>query len=206
MRIQPGRRSQVCDPQHLSQIAEAVAPKGVAGRVCGEGCTIKCPQCGSTGCQCRCSPACPEAPRELSSDPVYHPIEPGIVPLVFELKRLALFDPCWSCEGHTRADGQVLKVPRVWFTCASMVHVRLLSSAVARLHAGAKLHYAWQIVVTYSDPDNPYTTFSLEPAPSPDADLSLSRLQADAAAIARSLQAVLSEEARHLQHEAARPR
>jgi hypothetical protein len=204
MRIKPGKRSQVCDPLLASEIAKAAASEGMQGRVCGEACTIRCPQCGSTGCQCRCSAQCPEAPRELSSDPVYHPIEPGIVPLVFEMKRLGLFDPCWSCEGHTRADGQVLKVPRVWFNCASMVHVRLLAGAVARLHASGKLAHAWQVVVTFSDPDNPYTTFSLEPATSPDIALSLSRLQEDAAAIARWLQTMLREEARKLQHEAAR--
>ena len=36
----------------------------------------------------------------LSSDPERYPIEPGIVPLVFALRGLRVFEPCWSCEGH----------------------------------------------------------------------------------------------------------
>jgi len=51
------------------------------------------------------------------------PIESGIAPLVFELKRLGVFEPCWSCEGHNDPGGNLWKIPRVWFYCDSVVQV-----------------------------------------------------------------------------------
>ncbi len=49
----------------------------------------------------------------LSSDPESHPLESRIAPLVYELKRLEVFDPCWSCAGHNGTDGALWKIPRV---------------------------------------------------------------------------------------------
>jgi hypothetical protein len=63
-------------------------------------------------------------------------------------------------------------------------------------HEG-RLSASWQIVVTYSDPDNPETTFSLEPLAAPDKPLDLLSLQGDLAEIARSLHAIVSEAARN---------
>ncbi len=185
----------------VSEIAEAAVASGMEGRVCGEVCVIKCPQCGSTACHCECSSACPDAPRALSAEPDALPIEPGITPLVFEMKRLGLFTPCWSCEGHPRSDGSLWKLPAVWFYCESLVHVRLLSQGLANLRATRVLSAPWHVVVTFSDPDNPKTTFSLEPSWRGDDELSLSALQKDAIEIARALNRMMNDEGRALQRE-----
>src|ERR1700678_3681924 len=76
---------------------------------------------------------CPAAPRRLSSEGEQSPVEPLVSPLVFELKKLGVFYPCWSCEGHTGQDGKVRNIPRVWFYADSVVHVRGLADAINRL-------------------------------------------------------------------------
>jgi len=43
---------------------------------------------------------------------------------------------------------------------------------VGRLFNARRLSSRWQIVLTYSDPDNPDTTFSLQPDPGPETSLS----------------------------------
>jgi len=182
-----------------AEIAEAAFAKCIEGRVCGESCAIKCEKCGSASCQCMCSPDCPEAPEHLSSDPNNYPIEGGIAPLVYEMTRLRMFRPCWSCEGHVRADGSLWKLPRVWFYCDSVVYVRLLADVVAKLQATAKLSASWQVVVNFSDPDNPDTIFSLEPVPLTGDKITLPMLQSDAGQIARSLKSLISEQARRVQ-------
>lgn len=99
----------------------------------------------------------------MSSDPVNHPLEGRIAPLVYELKRLEAFHPCWSCEGHDGPDGKLWKIPRVWFYCASVVHLRVLADAVKELHLTETLSVPWRVVLTFSDENNSDTTFSLEP-------------------------------------------
>lgn len=188
----------------VSEIAEAAMASGRDGRVCGEACTLKCPRCGSTACQCECSPDCLDAPRALSTEPDTLPIEPGILPLVFEMKRLGLFTPCWSCEGHPRTDGSLWKLPAVWFYSDSMVHVRLLSQGLSSLRAAGVLSAPWQVVVTFSDPDNLKTTFSLEPSLRDDKEPTLSALRKDAAEIARVLRKMMNDEGLILQREAAK--
>ncbi len=179
-------------------LGEAAQASGVKGRVCGAACAKACPQCGSTACQCQCMPTCPDAPQALSCDPGRQPLEIGIVPLVFEMKRLGMFQPCWSCEGHANPDGSLSKPPRVWFYCDSMVHVRLFANGLASLQFARKLHVPWQIAVTFSDPDNPATAFSVEPVLSQGMEFSLAGLQADAAVIAQELRALMKREARQL--------
>ena len=104
-----------------------------------------------------------EAPRALTSDPANYPIETGIVPLVFEMKRLGIFEPCWLCEGHLNPSGDLWKLPRVWFYSESMIHIRLLVDGLKDMEVAGELANSWQIVVTFSDPDNPETTFSFDP-------------------------------------------
>ncbi|MEE8332841.1 MAG: hypothetical protein V3R85_03250 [Alphaproteobacteria bacterium] len=185
-----------------SDIAEAAFANGIEGRVCSESCTVKCPQCGSTACQCECSPDCPDASSMLSAEPDQYPVEPGITPLVFEMKRLGLFTPCWSCEGHLRPDRSLWKMPSVWFYCDSMVHVRLLSQGLSNLRTARALSAPWHVAVTFSDADNPETTFALEPSRAGDEKLSLPALQKDAGVIARALNKMMNEEGRTLQREA----
>ena len=204
MRLGRSDRSSDRARQLSSEINEAALAKGVEGRVCSDDCTVKCPRCGSMACQCVCSVHCPEAPRALSVDPERYPIEPAILPLVFEMKRLGMFRPCWSCEGHPRPDGTLWKVPRVWFNCDSMVHIRLLADGLNQMTNAGRLVAPWQVVVTHSDSDNPETTFSIEPTLPPGAETSLSALQSDVATIARSLHALLNQGARKLQHKAAK--
>ena len=109
------------------------------------------------------------------------------MPLAFELKRLGVFCPCWSCEGHNDVEGRLSKLPRVWFYAQSVVHIRVLTEAIDRISALRPLSAPWRVVVTYSDPDNPDTTFSLEPEPGGGSD-ELCRLQDDARHIAEGLE------------------
>lgn len=144
-----------------------------------------------------CHRFCHAAPLRLSSDPL-SPVEPLITPLVFELKRLGVFHPCWSCEGHDAAGGQLMKLPRVWFYSNSVVHVRALAEALDRLFAEKRASARWRVVLTHSDPDNPDTTFSLEPDLSGGV-LGLSVLQADARALAEGLGAHFGSACERLQ-------
>lgn len=182
-----------------AEIADAAYLKRAGGRVCTLDCTIKCPACGSMACNCMCVPSCPEAPKKLTSDPVEYPIETGIVPLVFEMKRLGIFAPCWSCEGHLGPGGDLWKLPRVWFYCESMVHIRLLADGLSDMKVTGKLTNSWRVVVTFSDPDNPETTFSLEPVVETDQASILPKLQADANEIARSLESLIMRQGKKLQ-------
>ena len=168
------------------------------GRICGNHCTARCARCGSTTCLCRCGPDCPDAAQALSSEPDRYPIEPAILPLVFALKRSRVFEPCWSCEGHSGADGSFWKAPMVWFYCRSMLYLRLLSDGVNRMKGLGGLRAPWQVAVTYCDPVNPNTAFSLQPLISDCPDLSLPELQGDAREIARMLETVMDERARSL--------
>jgi hypothetical protein len=153
-----------------------------------------------------CLPNCSEAPRALTSDPVNYPIEPGILPLVFGMKRLGIFEPCWSCEGHLGPSGVLWKLPRVWFYSESSIHVRMLVDGLKELETAGKLDHRWRITVTFSDPDNPETTFSLEPVVSSDHASVLSNLQQDVIVIARSLHGLITKQGRRLQRDTSRMR
>jgi hypothetical protein len=122
--------------------------------ICNPDCTIY----NDTGCQKNCL----SAPKYLSSD-VEYPLEKKVAPLAFELKRMGVFEPCWSCEGHLSADGKLWKLPRVWLYVHSIVHVRVLSLALKEMFINGILENEWGVVVTYSNVDNPSTCFSLQP-------------------------------------------
>jgi hypothetical protein len=203
MRLKRRDRSPDRARQLGSELAAVAAAKRLHGRICGESCTMKCPQCGSTACHCECSPQCPEAPRALSVEPDKYPIEPAVLPLVYEMRRLGTFTPCWSCEGHLHPDGSPWKSPSVWFYCDSTVHVRLLSDGLKHWRFQKKLHARWQVAVAFSDPDNLETTFSLEPVADQASAVPLPKLQEDIATIAHSLDEMMTAGARALQREAA---
>ncbi len=170
-----------------------------------DGVPVCSPDCPKAGLE-YCSRHCPDIPRVLSSDPENHPLESRIAPLVYELKRLEVFDPCWSCEGHNGAEGALWKIPRVWFYCRSVVHLRVLADALKELHLDQRLSVAWRVVLTFSDGDNADTTFSLEPgslAPGPAAPRPpLAALQRDVDTIAGHLRDVVFDEARKLSRNA----
>ncbi len=145
-------------------------------------CAADCPN-ASPG---RCSRHCPDIPGMISSDPESYPIETRVAPLVYELKRLEVFQPCWSCEGHNGTDGTLWKNPSVWFYCSSVVQLRVLANSIKDLHLKDRLSTPWRVALTFSDDDNPDTTFSLEPCledPGP----SLALLQRDIDTIAEHL-------------------
>lgn len=155
-------------------------------------CAPNCPNAGPN-----CSRHCSDIPRMASSDPDKHPLETLIAPLVFELKRLKAFIPCWSCEGHCAPDGTLWKIPRVWFYCDSVVHLRLLDSALKELNLAQRLNVPWRVALTFSEENNVDTTFSLEPAL--DGELpALTALQRDVDTIAEQLRDEVFKEARKL--------
>lgn len=114
-----------------------------------------------------CRRDCAAAARRLSSDPDRHPVEPHVAPLVFELKRLGVFYPCWSCEGHNDSAGVLWKIPRVWFNTDSSVYVRALSQALGDGQFRQRLTAAWHVVVTNLDAAYAETVYSLEPGLDP---------------------------------------
>jgi len=95
-------------------------------------------------------------------------------------------------------DGRVWKIPRVWFYSDSVVHVRLLSEGLHDLRIKNQINVPWQVVLTRSDPDNPDTTFSLEPAPIHALEANIEDLRSDAATIADNLGKIMSGNAEAL--------
>jgi hypothetical protein len=124
---------------------------------------VCCPDCPEYSPARGCYRNCPFAPSRLSSEPEAYPLEQMVTPVVFELKRLGIFTPCWSCEGHNDPAGNLWKIPRVWFYSDSVVHVRALANAMHELFLARRLSASWIVNLTFSHPDNPDTTFSLEP-------------------------------------------
>jgi hypothetical protein len=145
------------------------------------------PDCERAKCQ-SCSRACPYIPQILSSDPALHPLEPKIAPLAFEIKKLGVFWPCWSCEGHNDQHNNLLKRPAVWFYASSVIHLRVLGEAIADMGFENQLSSPWQLRLCFSDSDNVSTTFSLEPVPN-GPEITLCALQNDIARIAEQIEA-----------------
>lgn len=198
MLIKPNKQPSQDDGEFTSRIKEVLANPGAEGRVCSDDCAIVCSDCGSVACQCMCNSECPHTSKRLSSDPEHFPIEPGIVPLVFEMKKDGTCTPCWSCEGHERPDGSLWKIPRVWFYCPSMVHLRLIGAGVHSLFVVKKTRVPWQVVITHSDTNNTDTTFSLEPMLAHATDVTLAGLRQDVRTIAEAFSDFLKSEARAL--------
>lgn len=176
-------------------LREIIANQGAQGRVCGGTCTMICSDCGSMSCQCMCQCECPDAGKRLSSDPENFPVEDRIVPLVYEMKREGTCVPCWSCEGHEHPDGSLWKIPRVWFYCSSMIHLRLIGSGAHAMFVARKLKTPWQVVITHSDYGNVDTTFSLEPKLDPESKITLTDLREDVLALAKGFSGLLKTEA-----------
>ncbi len=146
-------------------------------------CSNKCRSYNSiVGCDRQCS----SAPAELSSEPETYPIDKLVAPLVFEIKKLGIFEPCWSCEGHNDGSGKLWKIPRVWFYSDSVVHVRALATTLSYIHAMRTLNTTWVVEIAHSDNDNPDTTFSLHPKLD-DPEISLEQLQSDMKVIYKNI-------------------
>lgn len=161
-------------------------PSSREARPC-PGCDLVCPKCGSQSCTCTCSPSCEAAPRMLSSDPDEHPIETDIVPLVYALYSLRLTPPCWSCEGHYNRQGELDKLPRVWFNARTLAIPNLLAELLSEPRIAAKLSLPWHVcVVSWSQGID--VTFSVEPKVNPTDDPQLSLLRRDVRTIAEGLE------------------
>jgi hypothetical protein len=185
-----------------SQIAvdtEAVVSSRLAtGRVCGPSCQAICQSCGETECRCHCSANCEMAPCALSSAPGKHPIEPLIVPLVYALKQLEVFTPCWSCEGHNDNQGNLWKIPRVWFYSDSQVHVRLLAETVDHLYVKRLLNVRWHVGVSTAEPGSAHTMFHLEPVAGQTEETNLDSFRADVRLLADNIPEMVINAARNL--------
>lgn len=189
MRIERRKNSDTRNDQIREELDDILCSNSNGTPVCAPDCPNASPE--------HCSRQCPHIPVMMSSDPENHPLEGGIAPLVYELKRLEAFHPCWSCEGHNGPDGKLWKIPRVWFYCKSVVHLRVLANAVMELHLAKKLSVPWRVVLTFSDVDNADTTFSLEPNLDHERPL-LPALQRDIDTIAEHLRELTFTETRKL--------
>jgi hypothetical protein len=161
-----------------------------------ESCDIPCPCCGSTSCACACTITCPQAPRTLSTDPEEHPIEEGIVPLVYALSTLRVVQPCWSCEGHNSPDGELYRPPSVWLYARSVFYPWLISEYLADLDNRGAIENPWHLCLVFFDPDNSDPTFVIEPDLGSIKKPELGSLQRDVRVIAEGLEAGIKGRAR----------
>jgi len=108
-----------------------------------------CPNCTRANINpAECSSNCENAAEALSEDPVQHPIEPNIVPLVFELSAMRLVQTCWSCEGHASADGSIFKMPQISFYAEKPFYAQLINLYLKRIHWHKKIQYPWEVCLS----------------------------------------------------------
>lgn len=182
------------EEQIRQQLTALLQRSEIAPPVCGP----SCPHHLSRTPEFDCSPNCADNRLALSSEPDRFPVEAKIAPLVFELKRLGCFDPCWSCEGHRDQQGKLQRTPAVWFYCDDVLPIRLLSDGLADLRAKGRLSCPWLIHVTYTEAASADTTFALEPLVEDRSSTELETLQADAALITREMQTLMRGQAQDL--------
>lgn len=194
MKIERQEKSAQESAEIRAELSKVASPPAKTERVCDPSCDAVCSTCGVTNCLCACFNGCPHIPSVLTSDPNF-PIESKIAALAFELKRLEVFKPCWSCEGHNDRTGALWKVPRVWFYCDSVLHVRLLADALKDLEIDKLISGPWQVRLTFSDENNPDTTFSLEPVTERGSGTTLAALQQDVMVIVDKLNPMMVEKA-----------
>lgn len=189
MRIERGSNLTQKREQALEQLMAVMEESITERRICGVHCQRPCPTHNSTTCGCGCGRTCPDIAAMLSSEGEKYPLEPAVAPLVLEMKRLQVFRPNWSCEGHNNPQGQLWKLPKVWFYCDSVLCVRILSETVHHMRVKGGLSATWGVLLAHSDIDNPETTFSLEPLLDPDAhgQPTLGQLQNDLRLLADGL-------------------
>lgn len=120
-----------------------------------------CPGC-SIHRDPKCSAHCEHAAQGLSTDPASYPIEPHVIPLVYELATARLIQPCWSCEGHVSPDGGLWKLPQVSFYSRSAIYPQLLLRHIAILEGRKQLCCSWHVAL--SDFGQTWdVTYTLEP-------------------------------------------
>lgn len=167
--------------RYLADLQRIVsAPTALELRPCVS-CHQSCSKHRSTTCTCDCSPSCPAAPQNLSSDPDGYPIEQRVVELVYELASLRVTQPCWSCEGHEEAPGRVPRAPQVWFYADSVAFPDLISEDLHNLLFERRITHSWQVSVCPHSDKPGEITFSVRAEPETPARLD--SLQRDLAII-----------------------
>ena len=162
---------------------------------------MPCPSCHdekpqTKGCQ-DCSPACPYAKQQMSSEPEKYPIEEAILPLVYAFYSLRLLMPCWSCEGHNNGHGDIFKTPKLWFYTTHDFYPKLIAQYVSGLKGEGKLNNHWGVRILPFSQTMFTTTYSLEPLDINTNETNLASLQQDIKTIAQNLRQGLFKLANH---------
>jgi hypothetical protein len=100
-------------------------------------------------------------------------------------------EPCTSCVISVNEKAQ------------TTIYLRLLRDGLSQLKLSGRLKSPWDVVVTYSDPDNPDTTFSVQPSQQ-DRTIPLDALRTDVGEVARSLDSMMRDGAHTLRHQGRR--
>lgn len=175
-------------PEFVSR-AEAIAELERLLQAIQEPLQQPCPNCqhpDDAGNPELCHWQCDDAPHALSTEPEKHPIEPHVLQVTFELSKLGLFQPCWSCEGHVDTSGKPYRQPQVVFYCANPVYALMLHEHIDLLHHGHHLHSRWHIGLT-SLGQKMGVTYVLEPSVQAGSEVSLTELQEDLQVIGNKL-------------------
>ncbi|MCJ8269281.1 MAG: hypothetical protein MJK04_07735 [Psychrosphaera sp.] len=151
----------------------------------------------STTSTAHCSAKCPVVSQQMSSDPKRHPIEPGIVPLVYAFYTMRLMMPCWSCEGHIDHEGNIFKTPKLWFYATNEFYAKLVAQYVSTLRGELKIAHHWSVRLLPFSQSMFTTTYSLEPQDITPDNTDLSSLQNDIHVIAKDFHREMLKLARH---------
>lgn len=146
----------------------------------------------------QCNAKCVNAPRALSSDPARYPVEPKVVPLVYELRKTRVMQPCWSCEGHMDADGKLWKYPQVSFYSSTPLYAVLLVNYLTLLKHKKKLNQEWIIVISGFGQKHTGITYTIEPKLNADSKPHLGSLHCDLITIADNLEIQIKDQARKM--------
>lgn len=145
-----------------------------------------CPNCRNHIVE-QCHAKCPEAPHALSSDPDNYPLEPKVLPLVYELRKTRVIQPCWSCEGHMDQNGNLWKYPQVCFYARSPIYAILLVNYFTLLKHKKLMCNDWHIVLSEFGQKHGAITYTIEPKLYPGTDPHLGSMQADLVTFAENL-------------------
>lgn len=187
MRIERAKPSDAFLDRYRTELSAFLAQSdGAALRPC-PGCDLPCPCSGSPVCCCGCGADCAQAARQMSSDPDGFPIETGIVPLVFALFLMRVCRPCWSCEGHTDAQGRITRLPQVWFDAETATYPRLIYDHLHDLQFRKRIANPWRVNLMLSEHGALHPLFAIMPDVSIESAPVLASLQRDVAVIADGL-------------------
>ena len=96
----------------------------------------------------------------------------------------------WTCSSREPRTSSAISVNE---KVQTTIYLRLLRDGLSQLKLAGRLTSPWEVVVTYSDPDNPDTTFSVQPSRGQDREIPLDSLRTDAGEVARSLDSIMRE-------------